>query len=211
MQGVTFGNFHSYHDFGFFLASIEDIPPDVQENYVTVPYRNTLLDMTEAFGKITYKERKPRYKFAVIQDGNWDDIIRKVSDAIHGKRMKIAYDRDPDYYLIGRARVNNFESKKSIGTVTIDAVCDPFKYRSEITAVTFAVNGEREIMLANDRMVVYPKVSTTAEMQVVQGDDSHSFGVVSNHQSLIRLSEGENPLTLNGNGEITFIYQEGAL
>ena len=214
MQGITFGEYHSYEDFNLLISAegIEDIPPALQENYLDVPYRNTLLDMSESFGKRAYKKRTPSYTFMVVQgDESWDAIIRKISNAIHGKRMKIVYDRDPDYYLIGRASVNSFKSDKGIGTVVIDAVCDPFKYKQQPTSETFTVNGTLNVVLKNEGEPVYPKVTTTAAMQVVQGDNSYSFGAVADYQTKVKLSQGANNLTLKGNGKITFTYQEGVL
>lgn len=214
MQGISFGEYHSYTDFNLLIAAdgIEDIPPKIQENYLEVPYRNTLLDMTESFGKRAYEKRTPSYTFTVIQGNeSWDVIIRRISAAIHGKRLMIVYDRDPDYYLLGRVSVNSFKSNKGIGTVVIDAVCDPFKYKLQPTSETFTVNGSLSITLDNDGEPVYPKITTTAEMQVVQGGSSFSFGVVTDYQTKVKLEQGANNLTLNGTGNITFTYQEGVL
>ena len=214
MQGITFGEYHSYADFNLLLAAegIEDIPPSVQEKYLDVPYRNTLLDMTESFGKRAYNKRTPSYTFRVIQGGeSWDAIVRKISNAIHGKRMKIVYDRDPNYYLLGRASVNSFKSDKGIGTVVIDAVCDPFKYKSEPTSETFTVNGTLDITLDNEGEPVYPQITTTTEMTVEQGTNSYTYSKVTAYQTKIKLEQGTNSLKIIGTGNITFIYQEGVL
>ena len=214
MQGITFGEYHSYADFNLLLAAegIEDMPPSVQEKYLDVPYRNTLLDMTESFGKRAYNKRTPKYTFMVVQGSeSWDAIVRNISKAIHGKKMKIIYDRDPDYYLLGRASVNSFKSDKGIGTVVIDAVCDPFKYKLQPTSKTFTVNGTLSITLNNEGEVVYPKVTTTAAMQVVQGSNTFTYSVVNDYQTKIKLDQGTNSLTLSGKGNITFTYQEGVL
>ena len=113
--------------------------------------------------------------------------------------------------MLGRASVNSFKSDKGIGTVTIDAVCDPFKYKLQPTSETFTVNGTANITLENEGETAYPKITTTAEMQVVQGDSSFSFGVVTDYQSKVKLAQGTNDLTLKGTGKITFTYQEGVL
>lgn len=214
MQGIRFGEYHSYADFNLLLAAdgIKDVPPALQGNYLDVPYRNKLLDISEAFGKRAYGKRTPSYTFTIVQGSeSWDEIIRKISGAIHGKQVKIIYDRDPDYYLLGRASVNSFKSDKGIGTVVIDAVCDPFKYKLQPTSKTFAVNGTSNITLENEGETAYPKVTTSAAMQVVQGDSSFSFGVVTDYQSKVKLDQGANSLTVKGTGNITFTYQEGVL
>lgn len=214
MQGITFGEYHSYTDFNLMIAAegISDIPPSIQENYLEVPYRNTLLDMTESFGKRAYEKRTPSYTFMVVQGSeSWDAIIRNISNAIHGKRLKIVYDRDPNYYLFGRARVNSFSSDKGVGTVVIDAVCDPFKYKLQPTSESFTVNGTLSISLDNEGEPVFPKITTTAEMQVVQGENTYTFSTVTDYQTKIKLDQGTNTLTLNGTGNITFTYQEGVL
>lgn len=212
MNGITFGEYHSYDDLKLLLSSIEDDPPALQENYLEVPYRNSLLDMSEAFGKLAYKKRTPKYTFRLLKGtASWDSAVRTVSNAIHGKLIKIVYDRDPSYYLLGRASIDSFKSDKRVGTLVISAVCDPFKYKLQRTSQTFTVSETLDVTLTNDRMTAYPQVTTTANMQVVQEDNSFSFGTVSGYQSKIKLEKGQNSLTVNGTGSITFNWQEGAL
>lgn len=214
MQGIKFGEFHSFDDFGLYIApeGIVDIPPKVQEKYITVPFRNKLLDASEIFGKVAYDKRTPKYTFVTIKPTTgWDDFLRNISNAIHGKVLQIIYDRDPQYYLQGRVQVNNFQSDKSEGKVVIDAVCDPFKYKIDETIETVDVDGTATIVLKNEKMTVYPKVTTTAQIKVQQGENTHTYGIVTNHQTKIKLTEGENELTLTGTGSISFIYQEGVL
>ena len=148
----------------------------------------------------------------MVQGGeSWDAVIRNIAKAIHGKRLKIIYDRDPAFYLLGRVSINSFESDKRIGTVVLDAVCEPFKFKLSPTSETFTVSGTLDITLENEGEPVYPKITTTAEMQVVQGGNSFSYGVVTDYQTKIKLEQGANSLTLNGTGDITFTYQEGVL
>lgn len=214
MQGIKFGEYHSYKDFGLYIApeGIHDIPPKVQTHYIKVPFRNALLDATEMFGKIAYDERTPKYTFVTIKPtAGWDDLLRKISKAIHGKEMEIVYDRDPRYYLKGRAQVNDLQSDKLEGKIVIDAVCDPYKYKIEETQETFSVNGSLEVVLKNGDMTAYPKVTTSAQISVEWDDGSQYFGKVTDYQSKIKLSPGENVLSLSGTGTITFAYQEGAL
>lgn len=214
MQGIKFGEFHSFNDFDLYIApdGIKDTPPKVQTHYIKVPFRNTLLDATEMFGKVAYDERTPQYTFVVIKPKTgWDALLRKISNAIHGKELRIVYDRDPQFFLKGRAQINNFRSDKSEGKIVIDAVCDPFKYKIVETKETFSVNGTLEVILKNEEMVTYPKVTTTAQINAQWGDNSQTFGKVTNYQSKIKLAPGDNVIVLSGTGTITFTYQEGAL
>jgi phage-related protein len=48
---------------------------------------------------------------------------------IHGKRVKITIDDDPNYYYLGRVKVNEWESDKATATIVLTAEVEPYKYQ----------------------------------------------------------------------------------
>ena len=51
MIGVTFGDKHSFDDFGIYLTSKTINPPEPQTNTISVPLRDGSIDLTESLTK----------------------------------------------------------------------------------------------------------------------------------------------------------------
>ena len=58
----------------------------------------------------------------------WPEIYSAVMNAIHGKRLQIVLDDDPDYYWLGRVHVGDPKSDKGAMTFEITATVEPYKY-----------------------------------------------------------------------------------
>ena len=131
MHGVTFGTKHSYRAWGLMLSVRPEIsPPRPQLKLIQVPGSNTVIDLTEALtGEVKYEPRKIKCIFSVV-DGRskWSAVYSEVLNDVHGKRLKITMDDDPNYYYIGRVVVNQWESEEAIATIVIEAEVEPFKY-----------------------------------------------------------------------------------
>jgi hypothetical protein len=96
---------------------------------IQVPGTNTVIDLTEALtGEVKYETRTIRCKFCVIGGrSNWPAVYSAILNEIHGKRMQIIMDDDPNYYYIGRVAVDEWESEKVTATIVITAEVEPYK------------------------------------------------------------------------------------
>lgn len=132
MQGVTFDTYHSYNAWGLILKSQPVITqPKPKEKLVEVPGTDLVLDLTEALtGKVHYSPREIKCEFLTMASrSRWPEIYSAVMNAIHGKRMQIVLDNDPDYYWLGRVRVGDPKSDKGAAmTFEITATVEPYKY-----------------------------------------------------------------------------------
>lgn len=131
MQGVTFGTFHSYRAWGLMLQSRPVIsPPEPKYKLVEVPGSNAIIDLTEALtGTVTYKPREIKCQFvAKASRERWAKIHSDIMNAIHGQRLKIVLDNDPDYYFMGRITVGDMQKEKGVMVLPITATVEPFKY-----------------------------------------------------------------------------------
>ena len=138
MQGVTFGNKHSYREWGLLLKTRPVIsPPKPKTKLVQVPGSDVVIDLTETLtGNVHYEPRTIKCEFWVV-DGRlkWSAVYSSILDELHGKRLQIIMDDDPNYYYIGRVSVDSWESEQAASTIVITAEVEPYKhsrYGSEV-------------------------------------------------------------------------------
>lgn len=130
MQGVSFDNKHSYRTWKLLMKSKPTIsPPTPKTKLIQVPGTNTVIDLTEALtGEVKYEPRTIRCVFCVIGGRQkWPAVYSAVLNEIHGKRMKIVMDDDPNYYYIGRVAVNQWDSDEASATIVVTAEVEPYK------------------------------------------------------------------------------------
>ncbi len=214
MNGVYFGNIHSYEDLHLILAPFTPAPAEPQTNFLQIPGRDGLLDLTEANGEVKFNAREFVFTFTVAPGDplTFDERVSAVSNALNGLRCKITLDRDPDYYWQGRCVLSEYDQDKNIGQIEVTATVDPYKLKQNATVVSIALSAEEKtVVLANSRMTVVPTIECTGPCTVTFGDAVYTLKVGTHKVPAIRFMEGENVLKLSGDGEITFTYQEGAL
>ena len=217
MSGIKFRNKHSADDFGMFMTDFSVSPPELQTAYVDVPFRDGLLDFSTALtgGIVRYQNRTVTASFVTkdaAEDG-WRERYHSFINAFHGRKEKLIFDYDPDYYYLGRITCDASKDDQLIGAASITADCDPYKYKLSPTVREFDVSGSEglEIILQNDRMPTVPTVTTDAEITVEFGESTIVFAPGTRKAPDLLLLEGANHMTLTGTGHIKFEYQEGAL
>ena len=214
MNGVSFGDVHSYHDLNLILAPFTPTPATPQTNFLKVPGRTGTLDLTEAHGEVKFDDRSFTFAFTINpgDDLSFDERLSVVSNALNGKRCKITLDRDPDYYWIGRCTVNQYQRNKNIGTIEVTATVNPYKLKQNPSVVSVVLSSAaRNIVLENDRMSAVPTIECTGSAVVVFGGTTYNLSAGTRKILDIRLMEGDNVFTVSGTGTITFTWQEGAL
>jgi len=149
--------------------------PKIATNIIEIPGCDEPLDLTDYLaGRPVYGLRSDAFSFNVDNDHeNWETIRNKIVSAIHGKRMKMRLDDDPDYYYEGRFTVGNYISGAAFSTITINYQLDPYKIKIVPSSSTISVNNQTKTltMVANE----YP-FAPTAEW--ISGTVDVSFGDV---------------------------------
>lgn len=213
MKGVTFGSYHSFRDFGLILLPNNAIgTPVPKTELIDIPGGDGMLDFTEAFGDVKYGNRPLSFEFStlVLQEG-FMSLFSSIQNALHGQKLKIILDDDPDCYYIGRITVSEWKADRRIGRISIDCDCEPFKQSIYTTTVSKAVASNATIALANDKMPVIPTITTNAEFLISFGghNDIYPAGTFSIPE--LELREGVNQVYVEGNGSISFTYRKGWL
>lgn len=215
MQGITFGQYHSYRDFGLLLQSKEIGSPAVKVSKIDIPGADGELDMTDYFGGAKYDNVKHKFEFATLAPRTEHlSLFGTIKNAIHGKKGRITIDGDPSFFYLGRCSVSAFTNDKGAGYVTVECDCEPYKYKAAKTVVSQAIDGTATVTLTNGRKRAVPLVTITTEssLRIVYGDNFiWDLGNGSFTLPELELLEGENIVTVTGTGSIAFEWQEGYL
>lgn len=168
MLGVTFGNIHSYDDWGIWLEDTHINPPLPKRYIVDVPARNGVLDLTaELTPTVRYQARQLTFKFR-IKSGDWNTTISQIYGDVHGKTLDVTSDLDPNWHWHGCVMVNDFASDRRTGVLVIIVDAEPFKLSN--TENQYTVNGNGTATAVVDRMEVSPTFEITAPTTVEYGD-----------------------------------------
>lgn len=104
----------------------------VSTNFVDIPGRKDgPIDMSEYLTNgIVYTGRSGSFEFYVDNDHEyWETIRSKIVQYLHGKRMKMCLEDDPNYYYEGRFSLSEWKSGSWFSSVIINYVVGPYKYR----------------------------------------------------------------------------------
>jgi len=228
MIGVTFGDKHSFDDFGIYLTSKTINPPEPQTNTISVPLRDGSIDLTESLtNDVKYNDRKIDMTFSVVHPmEQWSDKVSEIENYLHGKRMKVVFDDDANYYYIGRLKVNEWSSQKSIGKLVIECVADPYKYDIQddwlwdsfdfengyiSESENIPVSGSTTVVIVGKRKKTYPTITASSAMSVAYNGATYNLTEGINKLYDMILDEGENTLTFSGSGSVLIEYTGGSL
>jgi len=212
MKGVNFGDFHSYRDFSLILSQKTIGTPSPKTETIDIPGGDGVLDLTEVFGEVKYNNRNLSFEFSsIVPQSDFMDQFSHIQDALHGQKMRIVLDDDPEWYYTGRISVSEWKADKNIGKLTIDCDCEPYKTKLSETVVTAPVNGPKTVILTNSKRSVMPTIDITGEVDLTFGSNFYSLSEGRYDLPAVRLVNGENTILLDGAGTATFIYIERGL
>lgn len=215
MRGITFDSLHSYDDLNLILSSKEMGSPAVKTKKIDIEGADSDLDLTDFFGEPKYENVKHKFEFStMVPEPQFLSLFSTVKNALHGKKKRIILDDDPLFYYIGRLYVSSFKNSRNIGLITIEADCEPYKYKIEKTVVSKAIDGTADIILNNSRKRAVPEVviETESGLNIVyQVSNIWDLGSGSFTLPELELAEGENIVTVTGTGTVTFSWQEAGM
>lgn len=212
MVQVTFGDLRCYDDLGLVLTTKEIGEAPIKTNEIEIEGADGSLDYTETFGAVYYGNRTLSFEFqSIIPFERQKEQYSIVQNALHGKKVRVVFDDDPDFYYYGRVAVQPYTNERTIGNISMEVNCEPYKYKVYRTKLTTAVTDSASITLNNLKMRSVPLITTTAEMTIAFNGMSvtHSAGTFIIPE--LELVQGSNVVTVTGTGSITFEWQEGEL
>lgn len=195
--------------FGFYCVDRVLSNPKLKTNYIEVPNMNGSIDASEAAG-LFYEDRDLALKFVFPELIAPDTAFSALSNFAHGKKHRIVFDDDQDWYYVGRIFLDDMGTDRIL---TGSARVFPYKLAvTEKTTTQEAVSGGIQVMLRNDgEMTVVPKVTTTEPVTISDGENSTAINAGTYRISWLTLTPGVRYVTIDGSGTVTFEYREAKL
>ena len=213
MHTVFFDTIDTYKDLGLILKEKSIEAPKIKDNYVDIDGADGSIDLTEVFGAVRYEDRDISLTFYSIKNPN--QFLQEFShcqNLLHGRRFKIVFDDDEDFYYIGRVSIDKWKIDKVVGSFSVDITAEPWKYWRDETVIKETISESKTIRLFNLRKPVIPTFVTSESMSLIFGEKTVISPRAEEFYSAdIQLSEGDNWLKVTGAGEITIRYQMGSL
>lgn len=212
MKGVKFGSYHSWDSFQLILSQKIIGTPTPKVNQIEIEGGDGVLDLTDFFGGVKYGNRLLSFEFStVVPPSEFMELFTRVQNALHGQKMQIILDDEPNVFYQGRIEVDKWKAQKNIGSIVIDVDAEPFKQEMGVSSLQQRVTSNATLNLPNTRMPVVPTITTTSEFLISYGgyNDVYSAGTFTIPE--LELTEGNNQIYVEGSGTITFVYRRGWL
>lgn len=235
---ATGESYHTLKDWGLAIGNNNPVgEPELEEYYVDVPGADGFLDFTEfTTGRRIFKSRTIEMKMGGKKPRNdWDIWIADIRNLLHGRKIKIIFDNDPGFYYIGRAKIQDFDRDREIGTFTIYVKADPYKYNisdntedwlwdsfdfetgfiDEGKEITIKPGETKEYTIVPDLMPfvpeIYVSVLGTAGLKMIVNGESYTLAKGRNRFADIVVDEEDVLLTFSGSGTFIVKYRRGSL
>ncbi len=214
-------------DFIFNDKSISSPEPDIV--LIEIPGTSDVIDLTESIsGDIEYKQRKITIK---LESAHGKDSyyakFSELANSIHGRKLKIVFNKDSGYYWIGRIKVTGSDPKFYGSTITIEATVDPYKYETQSSLEpwlwdTFSFNdgiirnyydltAPCSLTIVGRRKRVCPKFICSNAMNVSYLGNIYPLASGETVVPDIFIGEGNHVLTFIGSGTVSVDYRGGSL
>lgn len=97
----------------------------------------------------------------------WFDVYSSILQKIHGKKMQIILEDEPNYYYYGRVSVKDYKAEASHSTLSIDYLVEPYKYDLAKTTHSITFNSESGAAktITNPGKYITPVVVTITPLQ----------------------------------------------
>ena len=212
MKGVKFGNQHSWNDFSLILSEKKIGSPSPKTETIDIPGGDGVLDLTEFFGEVRYNNRPLEFVFSTkVPQSEFLALFSRVQNALHGQKMRIVLDDEPEWFYVGRITVSEWKSDKAIGKLTIDCDCEPYKTKINETVIFAEVTEETTVILPNSKKRVVPTIDITGTVNLTYGVNFYALSEGRYDLPAVILENGNNSILLSGTGTAMFSYTERGL
>lgn len=225
---IIFGTYDTAAHGGWTLCEWELSAPEYRANMVDIPGRDGALDASAALtgGTPRYKSRTLTARFE-LSDGDRltrEETIRAMTNWLDGWRVDIYLPDDPLHYITGRVHVSRDYNDPAHASVTVTAVCDPWRYSVAETSIKLtAAPGDpvKGYLVNNGRRTVVPLLRIT-EVEAVEPSNtvllkfngaSWALGAGEYQLPDLILTQGAHEIEYNGVGtsELAFTFREAVL
>jgi hypothetical protein len=156
-------------------------------------------------------------------------VYSDLQNFIHGKRFNVIFDEDASFFYVGRFEVAGYEVTNYGGKINLKGTCDPFKYSTVSSnedwlwdpfdfeegyineLSNLEIDGTKTIVLIGDEKVSYATVTTDSQMDITYNNVTVRVGVGTTTLYDFEFKQGDNEITITGQGTITIDYRGAKL
>ena len=230
--GVTFDDrIHTERDWGLKLLSVYIPMPDPKTQILDNSGGDGSIDLTEINGRPAYNDRDGVELVFDLMDGSYENWFLKYSQCaaeVHGRKVKMVLDDDPDHYYMVRLKLDGKKSNPVYGQITFSGTAEPFKY--DLTATnepwlwdTFNFETgvireieEVEITAENNKVTIIGAgidtppvfvVSQADNLKLTYGGRTYTLKVGRNRFPAVQVGKEDVTLTFSGTGKFEVEYR----
>lgn len=229
--GISFDTWHTARDWELKLISYHIPMPEPKERAVDVVGAHGVLDLTEVDGTVYYNRREGIEIIFDLEDGSGQSWLARYSEiaaVIHGQKMKMILDDQPDCYYMVRLNLDSTKSdpvlsqfvltgsaepfKYDVTTSAEDWLWDPFNFHTGVIRVLKDIKitaTNKSVKVAGGGISTAPifQVKTSNSLKVTFGGRSYPLAVGRNRLPEIRVGKTDATLIFTGTGELTIDYR----
>lgn len=205
---------------GWTLAACQLSPAEEKTNFVDKPGGDGSWDMSTAL-----TDGIPRYNdrtLTVVLECSEGDrqtretLIRQMVNQLDGMRVDIELPDDPLHHINGKLHVARDYNDLAHASVTVTAICEPWKYANQETVVslTASTTAKTAQLVNNGRRAVVPTIKVTgtnASVLLEYNSSSISMAAGTYKWPELLLTPGTHTLTYSGTGSVAITYREAVL
>lgn len=216
---IIFGDYDTAAH-GWTLGPWNLAPAEQKTYYVDKPAGDGSWDLSTALtdGVPRYNDRLLTATFECSEGDRLsrEATINQMINQLDGMRLDIKLPDDNDHYITGRIHVAKDYNDLAHASVTVTAMCNPWKWANVETQVNVVVSKEtKTLTLTNSgRRSVVPTLIVSGSPQPMQIDYNGatiSFTLGTHQWPELLLTPGVHELTVTGNGAFYVRYREAVL
>ena len=213
-------NYYDTAVHGWTLTGWTLSPAEQKTKYLEKPNGDGSWDLSTVLtdGVLRYKDRTLKVTLECSEGTRMEreKLIRDLINELDGVKATIHLPDDETHFLTGRLHIVREYNDLAHAAVTVEAVCEPWKYAIDATVVTLTATAANQIItLTNSgRRAVVPQISVTGGTVLLgygtaRKEVPSSVGTCQWPELL--LTTGEHAVKYSGTGTIMFWYREAVL
>jgi hypothetical protein len=210
---------------GWTLAACQLSPAEEKTNFVDKPGGDGSWDMSTAL-----TDGIPRYNdrtLTVVLECSEGDrqtretLIRQMVNQLDGMRVDIELPDDPLHHINGKLHVARDYNDLAHASVTVTAICEPWKYANQETVVSLTasttaqtaqlVNNGRRAAVPTIKVAKAAKATGEANVRLEYNSSSLSMAAGTYKWPELLLTPGTHTLKYSGTGVVEITYREAVL
>lgn len=202
MNEVFFDGKGTYTDWNLIMKPKNRPLPSPKTTFVAIEGRDGDLDLTTSLtGDVKYNNVSFDLEFTLMDiRENWEDKLYEITTYLQGKKMKVIFSDDPEWYYVGRMTIDGITNSRNIGTIVINCNFEPYRLKASETVINEPIEANKVITLPNSRKWVIPTITTLQESVLPITSTSKTIDGV-------KFTTNDDAITINGTATNDLEYE----